>query len=80
MYQLGVIRLAVNLGVGLLSNIRTILWLALMVTIVGYGYLVVANDWNIAAAFQDITGYGSGVWSWTENTFHSAKSLLMGVH
>lgn len=57
MFQLGMIRFAMNFVFGLLSNLRTVIWLAVMVTVIGYGYLVFQNDLNFFAAFSAICLY-----------------------
>lgn len=64
-----------NLVLGSLSNIRTILWLVLMVLVIGYGYLVVANGFDFGAAWGDITGYIAGMWEWARDVIAGVRAI-----
>lgn len=78
MFQLGVIRLALNFVFGLLSNIRTVIWLALVLTVISYGYLVATNGLDVIAAFEDIADYIKGLWSWFQGAYAEIRAGIAG--
>lgn len=76
MFQFGLIRLAMNFVFGVLSNLRTVIWIGSMVAVIGYGYLVFQNDFNFIAAFSDITGYVENAWSMGKGTYSEWREGL----
>ena len=76
MFQLGMIRFAMNFVFGLLSNLRTVIWLAVMITVIGYGYLVFQNDLNFFAAFSAIMVHIEYIWSMVRATYLELKEGL----
>lgn len=75
MGQLGLVRIVMNFGFGLLSNLRTVIWIALMALIIGYGYLVFANGFNFGSAMDDITGHVTNIWDWARGVIAGIRSV-----
>lgn len=69
MFQLYLVRLVINITSSLLNNLRTVIWLALIVVVIGYGYLLFTNGLDVAAAFDVIIGYIIHAWNWIQGVY-----------
>ncbi|MCC2252156.1 hypothetical protein JUJ52_19690 [Virgibacillus sp. AGTR] len=78
MFQLGLIRLVMNVTSGLMSNLRTIIWLVLMVVAIGYGYLLFTNGLDVVVAFDVITGYIMDIWNWFQDFYADIRGGFAG--
>mgnify|MGYP005831156677 CR=1 FL=1 len=74
MFQLGLVRFALNFAFGLLSNLRTLIWLAGVLIVLSYGYLVATNGLDVVAAFEVIAGYIQELWAWSKGTYTEIRA------
>lgn len=76
MFQLALIRFVVNFAFGLLSHVRTIIWLAVVGTIIGYGYLVFTNGLDFFAGFDQIKTYTMEVWTLLQDGYSKVMGYI----
>lgn len=76
MLQLMVIRFVMNFVFGMLSHVRTIVWLLVVGTVIGYGYLVSTNGLDFFAGFDQVKTYAMGAWALLQNSYADLKGYL----
>lgn len=64
MMKLFALSSAINLVLGLVSNLRLILTLAVLGTFGFFGYLMYHNGLDVSLAFGEVKGLWLSVWDW----------------
>lgn len=73
MLQLSVVRLVLSVVLRVLSHLRTIMWLALAITVLGYGYLVFTNGLDFFAGFHQFKTYALELWSRLQGAYAGVR-------
>lgn len=74
----GVIRLALNLIFSVINSARTVLWLAMVLSVLGYGYLVFNNGLDVVAAFHEIAAIIVDLWYWFQGVYAELTNGITG--
>lgn len=70
---LGIMRAAL----GLLSSLKTLIWLAVLVLIMGFGYLFFTNGMDVEAAYTEILGYATATIEWLKGAWDIVLEIFL---